>query len=98
MRFHASVERILSGVTERGVAEIMRQRNSFYQVFMQAQIPCNAPADLGDFDAVGESRAEQVALMVHENLSLVFQPTESGGMDDAVAVALKLVASMERRL
>jgi hypothetical protein len=38
---------------------------------------------------MGEARPVVVALVVDENLGLVLQPPEGGGMDDAVAVALE---------
>jgi hypothetical protein len=48
--------------------------------------------DLCDFDAVGQAGAEQVAFVIDEDLRLVFEPAEGGGVDDAVTVALELAA------
>jgi hypothetical protein len=89
---HAGVQRILPGVAEGRVAEVVRQRHRFHQVLVQVQHSRDGAADLRHFQAVGEPRAEQVALVVDEHLGLVFQPAERGGMDDAVAVALELGA------
>jgi Holliday junction resolvasome RuvABC endonuclease subunit len=47
---------------------------------------------------VGQAGAEQVALVVHEDLGLVFEPAEGRAMDDAVAVALELAPRQRRRL
>ena len=54
--------------------------------------------DLGDLDAVRQPRAEQVAFVIDEDLGLVFEAAEGGGMDDAVAVALELAARLRARL
>ena len=43
-----------------------------------------------DLQRMGQSRTEQVTLVVQENLGLVNQPPESRGMDNAVAVPLIL--------
>ena len=52
-------------------------------------------ADLSDFDGMRQSRPEVVPLMFDEDLRLVLEPTESAGMNDAVAVAL--IARPKRR-
>jgi len=89
MGLHAVIQGILAGVAERGVAEIVGQRDGFHQVFVQLQVAGDGAGDLRDFDAVRQARAEQVAFVVDEYLSLVFQPAKGGAMDDAVAVALE---------
>ena len=54
--------------------------------------------DLRDLDRMGQPGAEMVALVVDENLRLVGEAAKSGRMDDAVAVALEVVARRRRRL
>jgi len=46
---------------------------------------------------MGQTRAEHIAFVVHEDLRLVFQPAEGRAVDDAVAVALELAAPPRRR-
>jgi len=53
--------------------------------------------DLRDFDGVGQAIAEVVGVAARENLGLRFQAAESPGVDDTVAVALKVVAVGMRR-
>ncbi len=48
--------------------------------------------DLRDFDGVGQPVAEMVGVAAGENLGLGFQPAKGARVDDAVAVALKIVA------
>ena len=98
MRGHAVVQRVLSGVAEGRVAQVVRQRDRLDQVLVQAQRPGDRTGELRHFERVREPRTEQVALVVQEDLRLVDQPTEGRGMDDAVAVALKVVAGGRGRL
>ena len=92
MLAHAIVQGILAGMTERRMAEIVRQRNRLDQVFVQIEAAGDRARDLCNFDAVGQARPEQVALMIDEHLCLVFQSAKCGAMDDAVAVALEFGA------
>jgi hypothetical protein len=71
VRLHAAVQRILPGVAERRVAEVVRERDRLGQVLVQAQPPGDGARDLRDLDRMREPRAEQVALVVHEDLRLV---------------------------
>ena len=96
VRFHAGVQRILPGVAERRVAEVMRQRDGFDQVFVEPQVARDRAADLRNLEAVRKPRAKQVAFVIDEYLGLVFEPAERGGMNDAVAVALKFAAPARR--
>ena len=98
IRFHAGVQRILPGMAERGVAEIVRQRDRFGQIFVQAQAPRDGARDLRHFDAVGQAGAKQVAFVIDEYLGLVFEAAKRAGMDDAIAVALEFAAPLRRIL
>ena len=92
MRRHAFVERILPGVAKRGVAEVVCQRYRLHQIFIQSERAGGRAAQLGHFQRVREARAKQVALVVEEHLRFVHQPAKSGGMDNAITVALELGA------
>ena len=59
---------------------------------MQFEFARDAARNLRYFEGMRQAGTEQVAFVVDEYLGFVFQPAEGGGMDDAVAVALKLVA------
>ena len=87
---HAVVQRILAGVAERRVAEVVRKADRFGQRFVELQRPRDGAGDLRDFDRVREPRAVQVAFVIDEHLRLVDQAPERGGMDDAIAVALDI--------
>ncbi len=95
---HAGVEFVLTGMAERRMPQVVRQRDGFGQVFGQPQAARQRARDLGDFQAVGQAGAEQVAFMVHEDLGFVFQAPERAGMDDAIAVALEFRPIFRRGL
>ena len=92
VRSHAVVERVLPGVAEGRVAEVVGQRDGFGQIFVQPQRAGDGAGKLRYLQRMREPGAEQVALVVQEHLRLVDQPAERGGMHDAVAVALEVVA------
>jgi hypothetical protein len=89
---HAVVQRILSGVTERRVPEVVRQRHRLDKILIEPQCTGNATADLRNFQTVRQTRAKKISLMIDENLRFVFKATKRRRVDDAVAVALKLAA------
>ena len=94
---HAFVQRVLAGVAEGRVAQVVRQRDGLHQVFVQVQRARRRSRQLRHLQRMREPRAEQVALVVDEDLRLVDQAPERRGVDDTVAVALVLVARRRRR-
>ena len=86
-----SVERVLAGVAEGRVAEIMRERQRLGEVLVEPQRARQRAGDLRHLDRMREPRAVMVALVRHEDLRLVLEPPERGRMDDPVAVALESV-------
>ena len=88
----AFVQRVLAGVAERRMAEIMDQRHAFRQILVELHGAGERARDLGDLDRVGQTGAIMVAVVCDEDLRLVFQAAEGRRMDDAVAVALEVAA------
>ena len=95
---HLLVERILAGMAERRVAEIVDERNGLGQILVDLQSAGQSTRDLRHLDRVGQPRAVMVALMGDKDLCLVFQPAEGGGVDDAVPIALEGRAGRALRL
>ena len=89
---HGGVEHVLAGMAETGVAKIMRQRQRLGEIVVKAQRTRQGAGDLADFNRMRQAGAVMVALVGHEHLAFVGQPAKRGGMDDAIAVALKLAA------
>ena len=75
-RLHRQVERVLSGVAERRVAEVVGQRQRLGQVLVQPQFSGDRAGDLRHLDRMGQPRAVEVALVVDEHLGLVLQLAE----------------------
>ena len=95
---HAGVERVLAGMPERRMAEIVAERDRFGQVVVEPEGAGERARDLRHLDGVGEAGAEVVALVIDEHLGLVGEAAEGGRMDDAVAVALEFGPRRRRRL
>ena len=91
-RCQAFIQYVLPGMAKRRVAEIMGERQSFGQILIQPQGPRQCPRDLRHLDGMGQAGAEMVAFMGHKNLRFMGEAAESGGMDNAVPVALKIAA------
>jgi hypothetical protein len=85
---HGQGQCLLPGMAEGGVAEIMGQRQGLGEVLVEHQLAGDGAGDLRHLQAVCEAGAVEVALVVHEDLGLVLQAAEGGGVHDAVAVAL----------
>ena len=90
------VQRVLAGVAEGRVAEVVRQAQRLGQILVEAERARNRPADLRDLEAVGEANAIMVAVGRDEHLRLVAEPAKGDGVDDSVAVALEGVARPAR--
>src|SRR5688500_6081488 len=90
------LQRILPGMSEWRMADIVRQAQRLGQILVQPQRARHGAADLRDLQAVSEANAEMVAVGRHKHLSLVAQAAETDRMNDAVAVALKGVARAAR--
>ena len=95
---HRLVQRVLAGVAEGRVAEVVGQRDGLDQVFVQVERAGQRARDLRHLQAVRQPRAVMVALVIDEDLRLMDEPPERGRVHDAVAVALIDRARGARRL
>src|SRR5690606_11042210 len=91
-------ERILTGMAEGCVPEVVSEGDGLCEVFVQVQRPRGRARDLRDLQRVGQAGGEVVALWRDEHLRLELEPPERVRVDDAVAVALVLGAQRGRRL
>ena len=85
---HAFVERVLAGVAEGRVSEVVGEADGLGQHLVEAQRAGDGPRDLRDLERMRQPGAVEIALVIDENLGLVDQTAEGRGMHDAVAVAL----------
>ncbi len=93
---HAGIQRVLAGVTERRMAEVVRQADCLDQRFVEMQSTGYRAGNLRNFQRMGQARPVQVAFMIHKHLGFVNETTEGRGVNDTVAVALELAAITSR--
>jgi hypothetical protein len=91
-------EGFFSGVTERGVAEIVAEGDRLREVFVETERAGYGTGYLHHLQGVREACPEVVAVRGDEDLGLVHEPAEGLGVDNAVPVALEVVADVVGRL
>jgi len=97
-RGEAGVERTLAGMAERRMAEIMGQRQRLGEILVETEPPRERAGDLCHFEGVSEPGAVMVAFVEYEDLRLVLEAAECGGVDDTVAVAAEDATAFAGRL
>src|SRR4029079_8275642 len=97
MGLQAFVQRPFAGMTERGVTEVMGQRQRLGEVLVKPELPGQRAGDLGHFQRVGQPGAVMIAFVEHENLGFMLQAAEGGGMDNPIAIAPERAAGLARR-
>jgi len=85
---HQFVQHDLAFVSERRVAEVVRQRDRLGEVLIQFQRAGDVARNGRDLHGVCEARAQVVAGAVQKDLRLVFQPAKGARMNDPISVAL----------
>ncbi len=74
---------------EGRVTQVVRQADAFHQVFIGTQGAGDRAGNLRYLQGVRQPGAVVIALVIDENLCLVLQPAEGGGVQDAVAITLE---------
>ena len=72
------VECVLASMSEWCVAKVMGQANGLGEFLVQAKTTGHRSGDLGHFQAMRETRTEEIALVVNEDLRLVEQLSKRG--------------------
>ena len=86
---HRPAKRFFPGMTERGVAKVMREGNRLGEVVIQLQRTRHGPSNLRHLYRMRHPRPEVVTLVIDEDLCLVLELSEGRGMQDPVTVALE---------
>jgi hypothetical protein len=89
---HLTIELLFSRVSKRRMTDVMHQRECLCQILIQTQNAGDRACDLSDFNRMSQSVSEMVVQTRTENLSLIFQAPKGSRMDDAVAIALKIIS------
>jgi hypothetical protein len=74
------------------MAEVVHERERLREINVQIKRSRDGTRDLGHLNRVGEPVPEMIGIAAGENLGFVFESPEGAGVDDAVAVALIIVA------
>ena len=75
-------------MSERGMSQIMTQRNGLCQTFVETQGPGNGPGNLRHLQRMGQSGPVMIPLGRQEYLSLVLQSAERFAVEDPIPVSL----------
>ena len=70
-RRHRRLKHVLAGMAEGRVADIVGEAERLGQILVEAERAGDGPADLRDFEAVGEPDPEMIAVGRDEDLGLV---------------------------
>src|SRR5262252_9945271 len=94
----AAIERALAGMAERGMAEVVGERQRLRQILVEPERARERAGNLRDLQRMGQTGAKMIAVVKDENLGLVREPPEGARMDDAVAIAAEDIAGRAHRL
>src|SRR6185437_3387756 len=89
---HGGVERLLAGVAERWMADVVHQSQRLHQVHVEPQLGRDGARNLSYLDRVRQTVAEVVGKATREYLRLGLQTSKGAGVDDPVAIALEGIA------
>ena len=89
---HHLVEFALAGMAERGVADVVDQRESFSQLGIRAECGGDRASNLRDFECVGEAIAKVIRVARGKDLRFRFQAPKRSRMHDTITVAREFAA------
>src|SRR5580704_1229898 len=95
---HGNVESFFAGVAEGRMTDIMDQSQRLDQIDVQAELSRDGSGDLRDLDGVSQKIWKVVGVAAGEDLGFRLKTSKSSGVDDAIPVALKVVAVGMSRL
>jgi len=89
---HRGFQRILARMAEGWMADVVREAQGLGQILVEPQRTRDSTPDLCHLDTVSQADAIMVAVRSDEHLRLVAQAAKRDRMNDAVTVALEVVA------
>src|SRR5262249_15022242 len=78
----AAIERALAGMAERGMAEVVGERQRLGQILVEPERARERAGNLRDLQRMGQTGAKMIAFVKNEDLGLVREPPEGARMDD----------------
>lgn len=88
---HLAVQFLFTGVREWGMADVVRKRQRFRELLVQAEHRGHRSRDLGHFKGVRQAISKVVAKIRREDLGFALEASKTASMYDAIAVALILI-------
>src|ERR1700693_4962188 len=85
-------------MAEGRMADIVHQGEGLDQIDIQIELSGDGSSDLRNFNGMGQTIAKVVGVTTSEDLGFGLETAESPGVDDAITVALKVVAVRMLRL
>src|SRR6202142_3837895 len=95
---HGGIERFFPGMAEGWIADVVIPRKGLDPIDVQAELSCDGSSDLRDLDGVSQAIAEVVRVTTGEDLGFSLKTPKRPRVDDAITVALKVVAVRMLRL
>src|SRR3989442_5957853 len=78
MRLHSRMQRLLPGMAERGMSDVVSQRQRFHQVDVQSKLGGDGACNLCDFNGMSEPVAKVIGVAAGGELGFVFRTSEGG--------------------
>src|SRR5690349_11737500 len=89
-RSHLAIEGLFAGMAKRRMTNVVNQGEGFSQIRVQSQGRSHRACDLRYLYGMGKPVPEVVGTSIRENLGFVLQTSKCAGVDDAIAIALKI--------
>jgi hypothetical protein len=89
---HLAIQFFFTRVREWRMAYVMRERQCFCELLVEAKHGGHGSGDLRHFKRVSQPISEMVAQVRSEDLGFSLQAPKTPGVYDAIAVALEVIA------
>jgi hypothetical protein len=89
MTLQAAVQRALTRMPKRRMADVVNQRQRLRQIFVQAKRGRNRPCNLRNLNSVRQAAAKMIGRPARKYLRLPRKPPEGSRLHNTLAVTLK---------
>src|SRR3954454_11777437 len=88
---HSHIQRLFSGMTERGMSNVVHQIQALNQISIESKLGGDGARNLRDLKRVRQAITKMIGIAAGEDLRLSLKPPKRARMDHAITVALKIV-------
>ena len=88
---HGGIQGAFSRMAEGRVTNVVYQRQSLDEVYIQSKLPCYSSRNLRHLDRMRQPVSKMVGIATGENLRFGLQPTKGTRVDHAVAITLEII-------